>query len=73
MATANQDVGQIERATQNRIVALFRDQLHYEYLGNWEDCLDNSNIEEEEVKKYLTGRGYDEALISRIRSCNSLK
>jgi len=34
MAQTNQDVGQIERATQNRVVALFRNQLKYEYLGN---------------------------------------
>lgn len=29
-------VGQIERATQNRIVALFQQQLKYRYLGNLE-------------------------------------
>jgi type I restriction enzyme R subunit len=61
----NQNVGQIERATQNRIVGLFRDQLKYEYLGNWEDRLDNSNIEEGEVRKYLSGRGYSATLITR--------
>ena len=65
MATTNQNVGQIERATQNRIVALFRNQLQYEYLGNWEDRQDNSNIEELEVSKYLIKRGYSDALIAR--------
>src|SRR3989338_4243213 len=65
MPTTNQNVGQIERATQNRIVELFRDKLGYEYLGNWEDRLDNSNIEELEVRKYLTAQNYSEALISR--------
>ena len=30
-------VGQRERATQNRVVKLFRDTLGYDYLGNWED------------------------------------
>lgn len=64
MPPTNQNVGQIERATQNRVVALFRDKLHYEYLGNWEDRLDNSNIEESEVRKYLSGRGYNDTLIS---------
>ena len=39
-------VGQIERLTQNRIVKLFKEQLGFEYLGNWEDRLNNSNIEE---------------------------
>ena len=38
-------VGQAERHTQNRIVKLFRERLSYEYLGNWEDRLNNSNIE----------------------------
>src|SRR3989344_1798472 len=65
MATTNQNVGQIERATQNRIVALFRNQLGYEYLGNWEDRQDNSNIEELEVSKYLISCGYSDALIAR--------
>ncbi|MHA1348061.1 MAG: hypothetical protein ACTSO3_16790, partial [Candidatus Heimdallarchaeaceae archaeon] len=65
MPTTNQSVGQIERKTQNRIVALFRDQLNYKYLGNWEDRPDNSNIEESEVRKYLSGRGYSNTLIKR--------
>src|SRR3989338_6542446 len=63
--TQNQNVGQAERATQNRIVNLFRNSLHYEYLGNWEDRLDNSNIEESEVRKYLNSKGYNDTLISR--------
>lgn len=65
MSKTNQDVGQRERATQNRIVALFRNQLNYEYLGNWEDRQDNSNIEEKEVRKYLSSRGYSDTLIAR--------
>ncbi|KKP32068.1 MAG: restriction endonuclease subunit R [Candidatus Staskawiczbacteria bacterium RIFOXYB2_FULL_32_9] len=65
MATNNQSVGQSERATQNRIVKLFCDKLKYEYLGNWEERLDNSNIEDKEVVKYLSSRKYNDALISR--------
>ncbi|MBU1626729.1 restriction endonuclease subunit R, partial [bacterium] len=65
MSKTNQNVGQAERATQNRIVTLFRNRLHYAYLGNWEDRLDNSNIEESEVRKYLTSQGYNDTLIAR--------
>ena len=39
-------VGQPERATQDRVVALFRDELGYRYLGDWTDRDGNSNIEE---------------------------
>jgi len=41
------DIGKPERATQNRVIALFRDELHYRYLGDWIDRDGNSNIEEE--------------------------
>lgn len=58
-------VGQIERITQNRVVKLFRNQLGYKYLGNWEDRVNNSNIEEEVLKNYLTNVGYSEALSKR--------
>ncbi|MDP4034562.1 MAG: hypothetical protein Q8P60_17240 [Pseudorhodobacter sp.] len=30
-------VGQIEKKTQARVVALFREQLGYDYLGDWTD------------------------------------
>jgi type I restriction enzyme R subunit len=55
-------VGQIERATQNRIVALFRDRLGYTYLGDWKDREGNRNIEPELLTTWLTGR-HDDALI----------
>jgi type I restriction enzyme R subunit len=59
------NVGDIERATQNRVVQLFQDQLDYTYLGNWEDRLGNSNIEEDIVRKYLSQKGYSEILIGK--------
>jgi type I restriction enzyme R subunit len=59
-------VGQIERATQNRIVQLFREQLQYNYLGHWENREGNSNIEEDELRTYLQGTGkYSAELITK--------
>ncbi len=57
-------IGQAERATQNRVIALFRDELDYDYLGDWTDRA-NSNIEEELLTAYLTKNGYSAAQISR--------
>lgn len=59
------NVGQIERRTQNRIVELLRDQLGFEYLGNWEYREGNSNIEVDLLEQNLRAREYDERLISR--------
>ncbi|MDI9341055.1 MAG: HsdR family type I site-specific deoxyribonuclease [Sediminibacterium sp.] len=42
-----------ERTTQNRIVKLFREQLNYTYSGNYQERGTNSNIEEEQLEKYL--------------------
>jgi type I restriction enzyme, R subunit len=58
-------VGQPERATQNRVIALFRDELGYRYLGDWTDRDGNSNIEEKLLATYLTQQGYGPAQISR--------
>src|SRR2546425_894594 len=60
---ATTKVGQLERKTQDRIVALFRDQLGYEYLGNWEERDGNSNIEEEYLRAFLARSGYSKRLI----------
>ncbi len=57
-------VGQIERHTQNRVIALFRDELGYRYLGDKTDS-DNSNIEEELLSTWLSKCGYTPAQISR--------
>jgi type I restriction enzyme R subunit len=51
-------IGQPERATQNRVIALFRDELHYRYLGDWIDRDGNSNIEESPLSAWLTKSGY---------------
>src|SRR5574340_399192 len=59
-------VGQIEKRTQRRVVKLFREQLGYDYLGDWTDRASTRNIEEQYLRPFLRDRqGYDDALISR--------
>ena len=59
-------IGEIERITQNRIVKLFREELGYQTLGNWEYRANNSNIEEVLVRNYMIHRaGYPEELVKR--------
>src|SRR5256884_416080 len=59
------NIGQPERATQQRVIALFRDELGYRYLGNWTDRDGNSNIEAGLLTAYLAKSGYTSAQISR--------
>jgi type I restriction enzyme R subunit len=58
-------VGQIERKTQDNVVALFRQQLGYEYLGNWEHREDNSHVEVELLTHNLLARGYAAVLADK--------
>jgi type I restriction enzyme R subunit len=55
-------VGQPERETQDRVIALFRDELCYRYLGDWTDR--DGNIDEGLLTAYLTKSGYSPAQIS---------
>ncbi|MEO5760801.1 MAG: HsdR family type I site-specific deoxyribonuclease [Vicinamibacteria bacterium] len=57
-------VGQAERVTQNRVVALFRDELGYRHLGDWSDRDGNSNIDEPLLTAHLKTAGYSDAEIS---------
>lgn len=59
------NVGQLERKTQNRVVTFFKEQLNYDYLGNWEYREGNSNIEKDLLTKWLKGRGISDSLITR--------
>jgi len=59
------NVGQLERKTQNRVVNFFKEQLDYDYLGDWEYREGNSNIETDLLTKWLKNRGVSEALIKR--------
>ncbi|HEY3439699.1 MAG TPA: HsdR family type I site-specific deoxyribonuclease [Paludibaculum sp.] len=58
------DVSKPERVTQNRVIQVFVDELGYEYLGDWNDREENSNIEEGLLTAYLTRKGYTPAQIS---------
>ncbi|MBU2872131.1 HsdR family type I site-specific deoxyribonuclease [Colwellia sp. E2M01] len=59
------NVGQLERKTQNRVVKFFKEQLDYDYLGDWEYRKGNSNIETDLLTKWLKNRDVSEALIKR--------
>ncbi|HEY9772140.1 MAG TPA: HsdR family type I site-specific deoxyribonuclease [Coleofasciculaceae cyanobacterium] len=59
------EVGVLERVTQNRVVKLFQRQLQYRYLGNWQDRPNDSNIEEDILREYLTKQGYSPTLIDK--------
>ncbi len=52
------NVGQIERATQQRVVKLFREHLGYGYLGDWGSRPDDQNISR--------NRNIDTDLLSRF-------
>jgi type I restriction enzyme R subunit len=58
-------VGQIEKKTQTRVIKLFRERLGYDFLGNWSDREDNSNIEESLLRDWLAKRRVSKALIKR--------
>jgi type I restriction enzyme R subunit len=57
-------VGDPERATQDRVLALFRDELGYRYLGDWTDRDGNTNIEDALLTAWLTRRRHTPAQIS---------
>jgi type I restriction enzyme R subunit len=57
-------IGQPERTTQNRVTALFRDELKYRYLGDWSDRDGNSNIEETLLSDWLARCGHTSAQIA---------
>lgn len=57
------DISKSERATQNRVVAMFRDELGYDYLGDWSDRANNRQVEDSLLTDWLTRRGYRRAQI----------
>jgi len=58
-------IGQRERAIQNRVVRLFRGQLGYTYLGDWQEEERSSPIEKDLLSRWLSGRGVSDTLTNR--------
>ena len=50
-------IGKPERVTQNRVIAMFRDELGYRFLGDRSDRIGNSNIEEDLLERHLSQCG----------------
>ncbi|MCK6404289.1 MAG: HsdR family type I site-specific deoxyribonuclease [Sphaerotilus natans subsp. sulfidivorans] len=68
----NASISKPERATQDRVIRLFTQQLGYRFLGDWSQRPGNHCIEEELLAAHLRRRGYSPAHISaalhRLRS-----
>ncbi|MEL7421709.1 MAG: HsdR family type I site-specific deoxyribonuclease [Bacteroidota bacterium] len=63
---SNHEIGKLERASQNRIIQLFQQELGYTYLGNWEDDLRTIPVEEDLLRHHLIDqRGYSEKLVNK--------
>jgi type I restriction enzyme, R subunit len=58
-------IGQIERATQDRVIALFRDELGYRFIGTWADR-QNSNIDEKLLTAWQAKQGIRGAQIAVV-------
>lgn len=66
MARTHEEVGELERTTQNRVVDLFKSKLKYRYLGIWEERANNSNIEVDILRSYLIDKKkYSKDLVDR--------
>ena len=59
-------VGDRETGTQERVLTFFQKVLGYTYLGNWQECQGNSNIEKELLTDWLKSRGHDDAIITKV-------
>ena len=66
-ANTNASISKPERATQDRVIRLFTQQLGYRFLGDWSQRPGNHCIEEELLAAHLRRRGYGHCRIARHR------
>lgn len=59
------DIGELERTTQERVIKLFKEELNYDFLGDWKEREGNSNIEVSLLQSYLESAGYSDLLIKK--------
>ena len=59
-------IGQKENQTQKNVIAFFKQELGYNYLGNWHHRPDNSNIEKKLLTHWLERQGHSEQIISKV-------
>jgi type I restriction enzyme R subunit len=58
------NLGKTERVTQRRVIALFRDELGYDFHGDWSDRA-NNHVEEALLAAWLQRRGTSAEAIAR--------
>ena len=58
-------IGEREKRTQERVIEFFRDALDYDYLGNWQDRANNSNIDKKRLTDWLKTQGHDDNIINK--------
>jgi type I restriction enzyme R subunit len=58
-------IGKTERVSQNRIIDLFKNELGYAYLGDWEKEERTQPIEERILLKYLLQQGYSKVVAKK--------
>lgn len=59
------NVGEIEARTQKRVVEFFLNALGYDYLGFWKNRDGNSNVEEDQLTKWLKRQDHSDKIIAK--------
>ena len=58
-------VGQKEILTQKHVIRFLKDTLGYQYIGDWKDREENSNVEEDLLHDWLTRQGHNNKIITK--------